>query len=254
MGQGCSVLPNLSDRFAISTRVSKPSNLEAWTRRPQCSASKVATCLARPKSWTICRTWHHGDLLYSCLYLDGESSLPHVRLFFRGSVLAATPHCADCLTRRTRVTSASCSTACSTMPARLLPVQSRAGKRRCLALSGLVLFQRRMAQGRATAGRLPAQRFKGYGGKLVWKQLGYRAWWDLPALPKLNITHLAVREFIFDVAKFWIDFGIDGWRWMCPARLTMIRLERVPPPRQGRESRSVHRGRSLGGCAALATR
>jgi len=40
----------------------------------------------------------------------------------------------------------------------------------------------------------------------------YRAWWGLPALPKFNIATPAVREFLFGVARHWIDFGIDGWR------------------------------------------
>jgi cyclomaltodextrinase / maltogenic alpha-amylase / neopullulanase len=44
------------------------------------------------------------------------------------------------------------------------------------------------------------------------RTLGYRAWWDLPALPKLNTDNPHVREFIFDVAEHWIRFGADGWR------------------------------------------
>ncbi len=42
--------------------------------------------------------------------------------------------------------------------------------------------------------------------------LGYRAWWDLPALPKLNTDNPQVREYLFDVAEHWIRFGADGWR------------------------------------------
>lgn len=45
---------------------------------------------------------------------------------------------------------------------------------------------------------------------------GYRAWWDMPALPKLNTDTKAVRRFIFDVACHWIEFGIDGWRLDVP--------------------------------------
>jgi cyclomaltodextrinase len=48
------------------------------------------------------------------------------------------------------------------------------------------------------------------------KRLGYEAWWDLPALPKLNTDTQAVRRFIFDVARYWIAFGIDGWRLDVP--------------------------------------
>ncbi len=44
----------------------------------------------------------------------------------------------------------------------------------------------------------------------------YEAWWGLRALPKLNTDNPEVRRFIFDVAKYWIDFGIDGWRLDVP--------------------------------------
>ena len=46
--------------------------------------------------------------------------------------------------------------------------------------------------------------------------LGYRAWWDLPALPKLNTDNPAVREYLMGVAEHWTRFGIDGWRLDVP--------------------------------------
>ena len=48
---------------------------------------------------------------------------------------------------------------------------------------------------------------------------GYRAWWDLPALPKFNTETEAVRQLIFDVARHWIEFGIDGWRLDVPEEI-----------------------------------
>lgn len=42
--------------------------------------------------------------------------------------------------------------------------------------------------------------------------IGYGAWWNAPALPKFNTDTPAVRDFLFDVAEYWIKFGIDGWR------------------------------------------
>jgi cyclomaltodextrinase len=42
--------------------------------------------------------------------------------------------------------------------------------------------------------------------------IGYRGWWGLPALPKFNTNTPAVREFLFEVAEHWIEFGADGWR------------------------------------------
>ena len=47
----------------------------------------------------------------------------------------------------------------------------------------------------------------------------YSCWWDLPALPKFNTKNPAVRQYLFDVARHWIDFGIDGWRLDVPAEI-----------------------------------
>src|SRR5215216_3647629 len=48
------------------------------------------------------------------------------------------------------------------------------------------------------------------------KAIGYRGWWNLPALPKFNTNTPAVRTFLLDVAKYWIEFGADGWRLDVP--------------------------------------
>lgn len=47
----------------------------------------------------------------------------------------------------------------------------------------------------------------------------YDAWAGLPALPEFNTDHPPVREYIFDVARHWIDFGIDGWRLDVPTEI-----------------------------------
>lgn len=46
--------------------------------------------------------------------------------------------------------------------------------------------------------------------------LGYSAWWNLPALPKFNTDTAAVREFLWDIGTHWLEFGIDGWRLDVP--------------------------------------
>ena len=51
------------------------------------------------------------------------------------------------------------------------------------------------------------------------KAIGYQAWWDLPALPKFNTKTPAVREFMWNVATHWIDFGIGGWRLDVPGEI-----------------------------------
>ena len=49
--------------------------------------------------------------------------------------------------------------------------------------------------------------------------IGYRGWWNLPALPKFNTNTPAVREFLFDVAEHWIQLGVDGWRLDVPTEI-----------------------------------
>jgi cyclomaltodextrinase / maltogenic alpha-amylase / neopullulanase len=51
------------------------------------------------------------------------------------------------------------------------------------------------------------------------RDFGYQAWWDMPALPKLNHSNPAVREYIYGVAERWLRFGIDGWRLDVPEEI-----------------------------------
>ena len=41
--------------------------------------------------------------------------------------------------------------------------------------------------------------------------IGYKAWWQLPALPKINVGNAEAREHLLQAAEFWIRFGADGW-------------------------------------------
>jgi neopullulanase len=50
-------------------------------------------------------------------------------------------------------------------------------------------------------------------------RFGYEAWWDMPALPKLNVAEPAVREYLWGVAEHWLRFGIDGWRLDVPGEI-----------------------------------
>jgi neopullulanase len=58
------------------------------------------------------------------------------------------------------------------------------------------------------------------GGDGTSKQrFGFEGWWDMPALPKLNVAEPAVREYLWDVGEHWLRFGIDGWRLDVPAEI-----------------------------------
>ena len=48
------------------------------------------------------------------------------------------------------------------------------------------------------------------------KEPDYECWWNIPALPQFNHDNPDVREFLFSVAEYWIELGIDGWRLDVP--------------------------------------
>jgi neopullulanase len=51
------------------------------------------------------------------------------------------------------------------------------------------------------------------------RPINYDAWWGIPALPKLNIANPDVRQYVLDVARYWIEFGADGWRLDVPEEI-----------------------------------
>jgi len=40
----------------------------------------------------------------------------------------------------------------------------------------------------------------------------YTCWWNFESLPKLNVYNTGVRDYLLNVARHWLEFGIDGWR------------------------------------------
>ncbi len=44
----------------------------------------------------------------------------------------------------------------------------------------------------------------------------YVAWWKFKSLPKFNTDNPQVRRYLIDVARYWVDQGIDGWRLDVP--------------------------------------
>lgn len=48
----------------------------------------------------------------------------------------------------------------------------------------------------------------------------YECWSGLPALPKFKTNNPEVKNFLFDVTRYWLDMGIDGWRLDVPGDIT----------------------------------
>jgi cyclomaltodextrinase len=48
------------------------------------------------------------------------------------------------------------------------------------------------------------------------KAKNYLAWWNYKSLPKFNTDYTDVRQYLLDVARYWIEQGADGWRLDVP--------------------------------------
>jgi glycosidase len=46
--------------------------------------------------------------------------------------------------------------------------------------------------------------------------VNYFGWWNNKSLPKFNTDTPAVRKYLLDVARYWIEQGADGWRLDVP--------------------------------------
>jgi cyclomaltodextrinase / maltogenic alpha-amylase / neopullulanase len=47
----------------------------------------------------------------------------------------------------------------------------------------------------------------------------YATWWSVESMPKLNTDNPGVRDYIMNVARHWLEFGIDGWRLDVPQEI-----------------------------------
>jgi glycosidase len=55
------------------------------------------------------------------------------------------------------------------------------------------------------------------------KPANYESWWNLRQLPKFNTNNPQVREFLLQVAEYWIkEFDIDGWRLDVPGEISTL--------------------------------
>lgn len=44
----------------------------------------------------------------------------------------------------------------------------------------------------------------------------YLGWWGMKSLPKFNTSYPATRKYLLNIARYWIEQGIDGWRLDVP--------------------------------------
>lgn len=190
------------DRFAESNLVPKPSNLEAWEDPPTTFGFKG------------------GDLLGIAERLDYLKNLGVTALYLNPIFKSTANHRYHTYDYRTVDPILGGDTAFRS----LLDEAHRRGVRIVLdgvfnhVGRGFFQFSHLLENGEAspyvdwfTVSSWPLNAYSPEG-----TSQGYRAWWGHAALPALNLENPAVRQYLLDVAAYWTEQGIDGWRLDVP--------------------------------------
>lgn len=211
------------DRFARSARVTKPSNLEPWDSPPTAYGFKGGDLLGVAEHLDYLEDLGVNAIYFNPIFQSAANHRYHTYDYYRVDPLlggnAAFRELLDQAHRRgIRII--------------LDGVFNHAGR-------GFYQFHHVLENGAASpyldwfyfdeerlrAGKRldaypsPKKQRRLAGSRRSLQELGYQAWWDLPALPKFNTNTEAVRRFLFDVARHWIEFGIDGWRLDVPSEI-----------------------------------
>lgn len=188
------------DRFARSDRVSKPSNLEEWGAPPTVHGYKGGDLLG-----VVERLDHLQELGVNALYLNpvfasGSNHRYHTHDYFRVDPLLGGDAALDTLIAAAHARG---------MRLVLDGVFNHASR-------GFLQFHDILENGAHSPYvdwfHVNGFPLNAYGGG----QLGYDAWWGLPALPKFNTGNPEVREYLMQVGEHWLQRGVDGWRLDVP--------------------------------------
>lgn len=191
------------DRFARSKRVVQPTNLEAWDARPTTYGFKGGDLLGVAEHLDYLQDLGINAIYFTPIFQSTANHRYHTHDYFRvDPLLGGDSALHELLNRAHR----------RNIRVIIDGVFNHASR-------GFYQFNHSLENGAASP-YLDWFYIKGfplhaYEGKPV----NYEAWWGIPALPKFNTAQPAVREFIYDVAQYWLKQGIDGWRLDVPGEI-----------------------------------
>ncbi|HEY3342313.1 MAG TPA: alpha-amylase family glycosyl hydrolase, partial [Anaerolineae bacterium] len=176
------------DRFAKSTRVAKPTNLEPWDTRPSVYGFKGGDLLGVVEHLDYLHELGITAIYFTPIFQSTANHRYHTHDYYRvdpvlggDTALHELIHAAHARNIRIIIDG----------------VFNHASR-------GFYQFNHILENGAASPyidwfsiKGFPLHAYEG-------KPVNYEAWWGIPALPKLNTALPAVREFIFDVAEYWI--------------------------------------------------
>jgi len=187
------------DRFAASTRLIKPNNLEAWDTPPTQLGYKGGDLLGVAERLDYLQDLGINAIYFTPVFQSASNHHYHTHDYFKIDPLLGGQPAFDTLLKEAH----------------------RRGMRVVLdgvfnhASRGFFQFND-ILENEAASPYLDWFNVKGFPLNAYWGKPNYEAWADLAALPEFNHANPQVRRFIFDAARYWIDQGIDGWRLDVP--------------------------------------
>lgn len=188
------------DRFAFSQEVVKPGNLEAWDSPPTVYGFKGGDLLGVLEKLDYLQDLGINAIYFNPIFQSACSHRYHTHDYYQVDPLLGG----------------------NAAFSRLLKEAHQRGIRIVLdgvfnhASRGFFQFNHILENGPASP-YIDWFEIKGYPLNAYGPgRANYRCWVDLPALPELNVRNPQVRQFILDIAHYWLEQGIDGWRLDVP--------------------------------------
>lgn len=190
------------DRFAQSSRVPKPSNLEPWASPPTVHGFKGGDLIGVAEQLDYLQDLGASAIYFNPIFQSTANHRYHTHDFFLvDPILGGNEAFRE-----------------------LLDAAHARGVRVVIdgvfnhASRGFYYFNHLLENGPASPyidwflaqGEWPINAYD------LTRPPAYAAWWGLHALPKFNTDTPAVREYLWRVAELWIRFGADGWRLDVP--------------------------------------
>jgi glycosidase len=187
------------DRFAVSDAIEKPHNLQAWDAKPTVHGFKGGDLLgiAEHLDYIV-------DLGVNAIYLNpvfqsASNHRYHTHDYYQVDPILGGNEAFDTFLKAAHQRN---------IKVIIDGVFNHASR-------GFFQFNHILETG-AESPYLDWFRVKGFPLNAYQGEHQYDGWYGLAALPEFNTDNPQVRQFIFDIARYWLEKGIDGWRLDVP--------------------------------------
>jgi cyclomaltodextrinase / maltogenic alpha-amylase / neopullulanase len=193
------------DRFAFSQRVEKPSNLEPWDSEPTVFGFKGGDLLGVAERLDYLQDLGITAIYFNPIFQSASNHRYHTHDYFRvdpllGGDSAFKELLEEAHRRDIRVV--------------LDGVFNHASR-------GFFQFNHLLECGEASpyVDWFNVEDFPLNAYSPAAEDPNFDCWMGLPALPEFNFHNPQVRKFVFEVARYWLEKGIDGWRLDVPMEI-----------------------------------